>query len=247
MTNFVRVAAGVLPSLRPEVSLSGFGVFLAGVLSFASPCVLPLIPLYVAYLSGGTASIGRGTEARRRRAKTLLNTLCFVSGICLTFVLLGFAVSELSRFIAAEKRRFRLLSGSLILLFAFLQLFFSVKGGSASKEHRIEFRWERYGMSPWVAFVLGFTFSFAWTPCIGPQLAAVLSLAAGSGTRLLASYYMGLYCAGFILPFLLLGLFTDSALVLLKKNRAVMRYTPIVGAVLMIILGLAVMSGRLVF
>ncbi|MDO5733063.1 MAG: cytochrome c biogenesis protein CcdA [Eubacteriales bacterium] len=230
---------------KQDVQLSLISVFFAGLVSFFSSCVLPIIPLYMAYLSGGTEAIAASRDSRKRRLKTMLHTLFFVLGICFAFVLLGAAASGLASQIQRHRLLITRVCGAIMILFAILQLAVNYLGRGFSREHRFHFNFEKHKMRPWVAFVLGFTFSFAWTPCIGPQLAAVLSLGVGASSQNLTYLYLAIYCLGFIIPFLLLGLFTDALLSFFKSNRFIMRYTPAIGAAIMIILGVMLILGRL--
>ena len=238
------LAQSPFPTIDTGTSLSLFGVWIGGLLSFFSPCVLPIIPLYMAYLSGGSNQLALA-ESKQIRRRTLMNTLCFVIGICFTYVLLALGTSFISTFIAQNKILFQRLAGGFIILLGTLQLVLSLRGRSLSGEKRLSFDWSRYGMKPWVALILGFTFSFAWTPCVGPQLAAVLSLSATASTKNLAYAYMFFYVLGFIIPFILLGFFTTEALRFLKKHRSILAYTTIAGAVLMILLGVLLFMGLL--
>ncbi|WP_059005380.1 redoxin family protein [Bittarella massiliensis (ex Durand et al. 2017)] len=228
--------------LSIETGVPVFTVFLQGLLSFFSPCVLPLVPLYVGYLAGGTKSLGPDGQIRYKRSTVLLNTLFFVLGVSFAFFLLGFGFTALGKFFSGNRALFARIGGLIVILFGLYQLgFFGGKG--LSREHRLPFRMDRFAMSPLVALVLGFTFSFAWTPCVGPALASVLLMASSAGSSLVGFGLVGVYTLGFVLPFLGVGLFTSSLLNFFKRHQKGLRYTVKVGGALMILMGVMMFTG----
>lgn len=231
--------------LTIQQSVPAFTIFLQGLLSFFSPCVLPLIPLYLGYLAGGGKQVNSQGEIDYPRGKVLLNTLFFVLGISATFFLLGFGFTVLGRFFSANKLWFARISGLIMLLFGLYQLGIFGQAKAIEGEHRLAFDLNRWVMGPIPAFLLGFTFSFAWTPCIGPVLAGVLLMAGNSASYLKSALLIGVYNLGFILPFLALGLFTGSVLAFFKKHRNIVSYTVKIGAVLLILMGIMTATGLL--
>lgn len=235
-----------LPGLTTDINISTLAVFFAGLLSFLSPCVLPIIPLYLAYLSGSNNfSFSQDDNRERKREakiKLLGNSFAFILGICATYFILALATGSISYFISSKRELFKNLVGIIILVLGVVQLVLTLRKKSFGSEKRINFDWSKIGMNPLTAFIMGFTFSFAWTPCVGPQLAAVLSLAASSSSRAGAFLYLGVYCLGFIIPFLLISIFTDSLLQLIKKNKKIVQYIPIVTSVLMIIFAILILA-----
>lgn len=228
-----------------DISVPVLTVFLQGLLSFFSPCVLPLIPLYIGYLSGGTGTVGTDGRISYNRQKILLHTLFFMLGVSFTFFLLGFGFSALGSFFKSNQMLFARIGGILIIMFGVYQLGIFGKSKVLEQEHRLPFRLNALAMSPLTALVMGFTFSFAWTPCVGPALASVLLMAASAATKAMGFLLIGVYTLGFILPFLAVGLFTSSLLELLKKHRNVVKYTIRAGAVLMILMGLMMFTGKM--
>ena len=164
-----------------ETSVSAVTVFLQGALSFFSPCVLPLVPLYVSYLAGGAAVVDENGVRRYPRGRIFLNTLFFVAGISFAFFLLGLGLSALGAFFHDYQVWFARASGVIILLFGLYQLGLGRRAMLLERERRLPFRLDKLAMNPAVALVMGFTFSFAWTPCVGPTLSSVL-LMASSGS-----------------------------------------------------------------
>lgn len=228
-----------------DVSVPVLTVFLQGLLSFFSPCVLPLIPLYIGYLSGGTKTVGEDGKVYYGRKKVMVNTLFFVIGISFTFFLLGLGVSALGATFKGSQTLFARIGGILIIVFGLYQLGFFGKSRVLSSEHRLPFKLDRLAMSPWTALIMGFTFSFAWTPCVGPALSSVLLMAASANTKVLGFVLIGVYTLGFILPFLAVGVFSTTLLDLFKKHSNVVKYTVKAGGVLMILMGIMMFTGKM--
>lgn len=228
-----------------DISVSVITVFLQGLLSFFSPCVLPLLPLYIGYLSGGTAQIGEDGNIYYEQKKVWINTLFFVLGISFTFFLLGLGVSAMGSFFRDNRLLFTRIGAIIIIFFGLYQLGLFGKSKVLSKEHRFILPLEKMTMSPVTAFVMGFTFSFAWTPCIGPVLTGVLLMTATAQTQLAGMALIGVYTLGFILPFLAVGACTTKLLALFKKHRGVVKYTVKIGAILMILMGVLMFTGKM--
>ena len=228
-----------------DVSVPVLTVFLQGLLSFFSPCVLPLIPLYISYLSGGTQTVGKDGKIYFKRRKVMLNTLCFVIGISFAFFLLGLGVSAIGTFFKSNQLLFARIGGILVVLFGLYQL--GVLGTSRilGQERRLPFKLDVLAMSPITALIMGFTFSFAWTPCVGPALTSVLLMAASDSTMLWGFLLIGVYTIGFVLPFLAVGLFTTKLLEFFKAHVKVVRYTAKIGGVLMIFMGILMFTGKM--
>lgn len=228
-----------------DVSVPVLTVFLQGLLSFFSPCVLPLIPLYISYLSGGTQTVGKDGKIYFKRRKVMMNTLCFVIGVSFAFFLLGLGVSALGTFFKSNQLLFARIGGILVVLFGLYQL--GVLGTSRilGQERRLPFKLDVLAMSPITALIMGFTFSFAWTPCVGPALTSVLLMAASASTKLWGFLLIGVYTIGFVLPFLAVGLFTTKLLEFFKAHVKVVRYTAKIGGVLMIFMGILMFTGKM--
>ena len=226
-----------------ETSVSAVTVFLQGALSFFSPCVLPLVPLYVSYLAGGAAVVDADGVRRYPRGKIFLNTLFFVVGISFAFFLLGLSLTALGSFFSDYQVWFARTSGVIILLFGLYQLGLGKRSLVLEREHRLPFRLDKLAMNPATALVLGFTFSFAWTPCVGPTLSSVLLMASSAESSAAGFLLIGVYTLGFVLPFLAVGLFTGAVLDFFKSHQNVVRYTVKIGAVLLIAMGLLTLTG----
>ena len=230
-------------------TLSLLGVFAAGLLSFFSPCILPLLPVYLARFAGegGASASGANGEAGHadassksasgsvfapRQARVLLQTLLFVLGLGTTFVLLGFGAGALGTVVDA--RLFAVVGGFVIILMGMQQAGI-IRIPLLEREARMD-AGERGGLfSSWL---LGFTFSFGWTPCVGPILASVLVLSAQGGAALQGALLMLAFTLGLAVPFLLLALFTGTMLGLFRKLRRHMPKIRLVGG--LVILGVGV-------
>lgn len=226
-----------------ETSVPVLTVFIQGLLSFFSPCVLPLVPLYVSYLSGGAKTVDTEGNIHYPRNKILVNTLFFVLGISAAFFLLGLSVTALGQFLGRNQTLFARISGIIMVLFGLYQLGIFGKAMSLEREHRLPFLLNNWTMGPVPALVLGFTFSFAWTPCVGPTLSSVLLMAGSAATFAKSLLLIGVYTLGFVLPFLAVGLFTGSVLNFFKSHQSVVQYTVKIGALLLIIMGIMTLTG----
>ena len=228
-----------------DVSVPVLTVLMQGILSFFSPCVLPLIPIYIGYLSGGTGRKGEDGKMYYDRKKVIVHTLFFVLGVSFTFFVLGLGVSALGQFFKGNQAVFARIGGVIVILIGLYQLGIFGNSKTLDKTRKLPVRVNALAMSPAMAFVLGFTFSFAWTPCVGPALTSVLVMAASAATRTKGFLLIGVYTLGFVLPFLMVGLFTTNVLAFFKKHRSIVSYTVKIGAVLMILMGIMMVTGKM--
>ncbi|HHT45031.1 MAG TPA: hypothetical protein GXZ89_06020 [Fastidiosipila sp.] len=222
-------------------------VFIQGLLSFFSPCVIPLLPVYVSYLAGGSKNIDEEGRSVYPRGKVFVNTVFFVLGTSFAILLLGFAATSLGQFFMSPGNRiwFFRIGGIIIVLFGLLQLGVFGSGGFFGKERRLPISFDKLSMNPLVALLLGFTFSFAWTPCLTAALGTILTMAGTADTRGLAFLLIGVYTLGFVIPFLLVGMFTTQLLGFFARHRKVVRYATIIGGIIMIALGILMFTGKL--
>lgn len=226
-----------------ETSIPAFTVLFQGLLSFFSPCVLPLVPLYITYFSGGAKKVDEDGTIHYPRGRVLLHTIGFVLGISTAFFLLGFGFTALGRFFSSNRSLFARISGIIMILFGLYQLDVFGRSDRIDQERRLPLRLDRLAMSPFTAFLMGFFFSFAWTPCVGPALASVLLMAGSAQTAWKGFFLIAVYTLGFVLPFLAVGLFTKTVLDFFQKHAGAVRYTVKIGAVLMLLMGVMTLTG----
>ncbi len=230
------------------IEIAGIGLltaFFAGVISFLSPCVLPMVPGYLSYVSGQSLEDMKKQQSMRDRLEVVLLSLYFVLGFTAVFVAFGATASVLGRLLLAYRYELNIVSGVVIILFG-LFLTGLLRFNWLQRDYRMHGNPKQsVNGRPTAAFVLGLAFAFGWTPCIGPVLGSILMLSAntltvGGGIALLSVYSLGLG-----LPFIALALFTNH---FMKHFGHLQRHTRMiqVGAgVLMIIMGIAVITGYL--
>ena len=233
---------GIFNNANVSEHISFIIVFLEGLVSFLSPCILPLIPIYITYLAGNAKqTLDDGTIVYKRK-KVFFHTICFTIGICCTFFLLGLSFSALGIFFSKYQILFTRIGGIIIVLLGLFQLgIFDFK--FLQKERKVNFDISQKQVNPLIAFFMGFTFSFAWTPCVGPALASVLILASSSKNVFTGNFLIFIYSLGFILPFLILGLFTSKVLNFFKQNQKIIKYTVKISGILLVIIGIMTFTG----
>ena len=226
-----------------DVSVPALTVFFQGLLSFFSPCVLPLIPIYIGYLSGGTGRRGEDGKIHFEKKKVMIHTFCFVVGVSFAFFLLGLGFSAVGTFFKDRQVLFARIGGVIVLLFGIDQLGFLGTSRFLGQEKRLPLKLNVLAMSPLTALLMGFVFSFAWTPCVGPALASVLIMAASASTQAAGMGLIGVYTLGFVIPFLAVGLFTTTLLEFFRNHMKVVRYTVKAGGILMVLMGILMITG----
>jgi cytochrome c-type biogenesis protein len=216
--------------------------FVAGLISFLSPCVLPLVPGYVSYIAGSSAvgTVPGGILARRLPAVGL--SLCFVLGFSTVFILLGASATALGRLLLSYREEFNIAGGTLVVLFGLFML-----GLARLPWLQREYRAHPAiaGGHPMSAYVLGLAFAFGWTPCIGPVLGAVLTVSAASATVAGGVTLLGIYSFGLGVPFVLAAVFTDGLAARLKAVGRLGRILQVVAGSLLVLMGIAMITGQL--
>ena len=217
-------------------------VFLAGILSFFSPCTLPLLPVYFAELAAATDSSGLVASDRSSLdLRLILRTLLFVAGLSTSFVIMGFGAGLAGELLGSQF--FLVGCGILVIVLGVHQT-----GLIRFRLLERQKKWESSGKArPGIigAFLLGFTFSFGWTPCVGPVLATVLALASNQGESLGAAVLMLVYSAGLSLPFVLLAFLGARVLGKLKKVHRHLPKIQVASGILIIIMGVLLMTNNL--
>lgn len=224
--------------------LSGIGLiaaFLAGVISFVSPCVLPLVPGYVSYVAGQSTGAVEA-QARDRRWQTLGMSLIFVLGFSTVFMILGASATALGQMLLSFRYELNIIGGTIVILFG---LFMIGMAQVAVMQRDFRFHLSIPGGRPTSAYVLGLAFGFGWTPCIGPILGAILTASATSATVSQGVALLGIYSAGLGVPFLIVAGLTDRLADQLRGFGRIGRLLHRAAGVVMILMGLAMITGQL--
>ncbi|MDC0343653.1 MAG: cytochrome c biogenesis protein CcdA [Aestuariivita sp.] len=224
------IDAALLPAM--------FVALTAGIISFLSPCVLPIVPPYLAYMSG--VSINEMQEEGSARRKATISALFFVMGLSTVFLFLGFTASAFGTFFLRNQELLAQISGAVVIVFGlhFLGVF---RIPILDQEARLQAG--EGGGSSFGAYVLGLAFAFGWTPCIGPQLGAILSLAASEASVARGTMLLGVYAAGLGIPFLLAAMFLTRAMGVMNRIKPYMGVIEKAMGLLLLLVGIALLTG----
>ena len=227
------------------MDISGIGIlaaFLAGAISFLSPCVLPLVPGYVSYIAGQPGLRTTRNVGLRARAGALGLSSCFVLGFSTVFIALGAGASALGSLLLTWRIELNYLGGAIIILFGLVMLgVFRIP--ALARDTRLDLNIP--GGRPLGAYILGLAFAFGWTPCIGPILGAILTLSSTSVGMSDGIWLLAIYSAGLGAPFLLAALFTDAIAARIREIGKAGRWLYQGAGVAMVFMGLAIMTGQL--
>jgi cytochrome c-type biogenesis protein len=214
---------------------------LAGLISFLSPCVLPLVPPYLIYLTGATIEQVANTDVARSKRAVLLSALLFVLGFSTVFVALGASASLIGGLIRAWSAQLSILAGIVIIVMG-LHFLGLTRIGLLMREGRLSMP-KPVGL--WGAYIMGLAFAFGWTPCIGPILAAILSVAAAEATVTKGAGLLAVYSAGLGIPFLLAALMIEQFSSLFARMKRHLATVEKVMGVLMILTGIGFLTGSI--
>jgi len=224
--------------------------FIAGILTFLAPCTLPLVPAYLGFISGSSAKDFQNIALRPViRRRVLFNGVFYVLGFSLVFVCLGVLFGVGGAVLAQYQHVLVKIGGGFVLFFglyligifekiSFLQV-------TLSSEHRFRFaHWLRPG-SATSSFILGATFAFGWTPCVGPILGSILLLASSTGTVWQGAFLLSIFSLGLAIPFLLIAAGVGHATQTIQKLSRVLPYVSFIGGVMLITLGVLLFTDQL--
>jgi len=214
--------------------------FLAGLVSFLSPCVLPLVPGYVSLISGAGVEQLKTHESQLLR-KVMLNSVAFILGFSVVFITLGAVATEVSQMLSRYRSTLAQIAGVVIILFGLhLTGVFKIKAlYTDARLHSV-----KGGSTAWGAFVIGFAFAFGWTPCVGPVLTVILTFAAAQDSITKGVMLLAIYSMGLAVPFLLTALGVERFLKFYSRFRAHMHAIEVASGALLIALGVLLVLGR---
>src|ERR1700741_2187413 len=213
---------------------------IAGLVSFLSPCVLPLVPPYLVYLTGATIEhLENDKAAAASRRAVMLSAVLFVLGFSTVFVALGASASLIGTFIRAWSAQLAILAGIVIIVMG-LHFLGLTRIGLLMREGRLPIP-KPVGL--WGAYVMGLAFAFGWTPCIGPILAAILSIAAAEATVARGAGLLAVYSAGLGIPFLIAAFMVERFSAVFARMKRHLAGIERAMGVLMIITGIAFLTG----
>ncbi|MDA3847402.1 MAG: sulfite exporter TauE/SafE family protein [Vallitaleaceae bacterium] len=217
-------------------------VFVAGLLSFFAPCILPLLPVYIGILAGDSK-----TKSSIRIGKldinliAVLRTFIFVAGLSTSFIILGFGIGALGSLIYSQT--FLIIIGAIVIILGIHQTGL-IKIRFLEKQKKLEVKGSKRS-DLLGTYLLGFTFSFGWTPCIGPILGAVLGISASGGQAAYGGLLMFVYAMGLMIPFMIISLFSEVLLTKVKKLNKHMGKIKVVGGIIIILMGILLMTDKL--
>ena len=216
--------------------------FVAGLLSFFSPCVLPLIPAYFTFITG--FSIKELTEEYNSeiKKKVIFSTSMFVLGVSLVFILMGASASYLGGLMYTYKTSIRIIGGILIIILG-IHLTGLIRIPGLDFEKRITL--EKKPLHFLGTLIIGMAFGAGWSPCIGPLLGSILIVAGSQETVWQGVILLGIYSAGLAIPFIIISIFINFLLIFIKKASKVLKYVNVVAGVVLIVVGLILVTNKL--
>jgi cytochrome c-type biogenesis protein len=224
--------------MTAEVSIAA--AFVAGLLSFLSPCVLPLVPPYLVYLAGASLERISSDEAPPQiRRQTVIAALLFVCGFSTVFIAFGASASAIGRLVLAYSPQLAIVAGVVIIIMG-LHFLGLTRIGFLMREKRAEMQ-KPVGL--WGAYVMGLAFAFGWTPCIGPILAAILAVAASEQTVAKGAGLLAVYSAGLGIPFLIAAFAVGPAMAAIKRFRRHIEIVEKAMGGLLVLTGIAFLTG----
>jgi len=213
-----------------------FIAFGAGLISFLSPCVLPLIPGYISYISGASLN-----ELLAKKKVNLIPLILFTLGFSFVFIAFGAAASYLGQVFLQNSQTLRIIAGLVIIIFS-LQLIGFINMSFLNFEKKI---YTKKNNNIWFSFIVGMAFGFGWTPCIGPILGSILALASTEETIFKAIILLSFYSLGLAIPFILSGYLMQKFLMFSKNFRKNINLVSKIGGVILLITGILILTNQL--
>jgi cytochrome c-type biogenesis protein len=228
-------STGIIPS----TDLTGIVAFISGLLSFFSPCILPLVPSYLIFISGITFDDYTELQAKKYRKIVLIHSLAFILGFSVVFVSLGVSSSALGKLLS-NYQVYVMRIGGFILIILGLYYLNLVKIPFLNREKVFHLREKPFGL--FGSFIIGITFSLGWTPCVGPALSSILIIASTTENIWEGVYLLGIYSLGLAVPFVISAIIFDQLFGLLKKYGSIVKYSMKILGVLFIAIGVLFFS-----
>lgn len=222
-------------------NISIFVAFSAGLISFLSPCILPLIPSYLAFITGiSIEELTLEESLRQVRKKVIANSLMFILGFSLIFIALGASATFLSQFLAENIRWFEIIGGVVIILFG-IHFTGIIRLKFLDREKKVHLKEKPLGY--FGTLLVGIAFGAGWTPCVGPILGSILTLAATTQNVFKGVILLAFYSAGIGLPFFISGLITHKFFEVFKAIKKYFKIITVIGGILLVIVGILLISG----
>ena len=213
-----------------------FIAFGAGLISFLSPCVLPLIPGYISFISGASLN-----ELLTKKKINLIPLILFTLGFSFVFIMFGAAASYLGQVLLQNSQTLRVIAGLVIIIFS-LQLIGLINISFLNFEKKV---YTKRNNNIWFSFIVGMAFGFGWTPCIGPILGSILALASTEETIFKAIILLSFYSLGLAIPFILSGYLMQRFLMFSKNFRKNINLVSKIGGVILLITGILILTNQL--
>lgn len=234
-----RLFTNQLPGKQVVALISYFLTFAEGVLTFVSPCILPMLPVYFIYLAGSPDDIG---DKKGLNKRMLLNSLGFVAGFTIVFVLLGVTITSVGRLLDNNRVLLQKISGVIMMIFG-LNFTGVLRIGFLNIEKRLDYKTANLKFLSSVLF--GMIFAFGWTPCLGAFLGSALLMAGNSETLLKGTLLLLVYSIGLGIPFIISAIVIEKAMNVFKKIRKYSRLISIISGILLIAAGILVFTDNL--
>lgn len=209
-------------------------MFVEGILSFFSPCILPVLPLYFGYLASGAKTVSEDGKVSYKRLKVFMTTCFFVLGISFAIVIMAITLQSVKSFLNDYSLLFTFIGAFLLIVLGLTQInVIEIK--ALAIERRFNLPFDVSKMNVLKAFLFGFLFSFSWTPCIGPMLTSALVLCMENSST--GYFYLAAYIIGFVIIFLVMGLFLEEVLNLINSKRYIFKHTQLIGGLIILLMG----------